>query len=91
MMKQGSRRAHQERCCDEIHCAYRGGDDGSADQILAGITADEELQRQMEAQVALASDAAAHGDVVPVVEGLEIGDRDDDAPPAGEAAAEAAG
>lgn len=91
MMKQGYLRAHQERCFDEIHFAYRGGDEVSADQILAGITADEELQRQMEAQVALASDAAAHGDVVPVVEGLEVGDRDDDAPPAGEAAAEAAG
>lgn len=46
MMKQGYLRAHQERCFDEIQLAYRGGDEVTADQILAGITADEEAQRQ---------------------------------------------
>jgi segregation and condensation protein A len=73
MMKQGYLRAHQEHCFDEIHLVYRGGDEVSADQILAGITADEELQRRKDAEAAAATEAAAHGDLVPVVEGLDSG------------------
>ena len=46
MMKQGYLRAHQEHCFGEIHLAYKGGEDVSADQILAGIEAEEERQRQ---------------------------------------------
>lgn len=54
MMKQGYLRATQERCFGEIHLAYRGGDDVSVDQVLAGITADEERQRAQEAAAAAA-------------------------------------
>lgn len=57
MMKQGYLRAHQERCFDEIVLAYKGGDDVTADQILAGIAADE--QRQAAAAAALADDGVA--------------------------------
>ena len=62
MMKQGYLRAHQEHCFDEIHLVYRGSDEVTADQILAGITADEEMQRQKDAQTAAATEAAANGD-----------------------------
>jgi segregation and condensation protein A len=89
MMKQGYLRAFQDRCFDEIHLAYRGGDEVSADQILAGITADEELQRRKDAEAAAATEAAANGDVVPVVDRLGgdgLGGDD-----VGEAGAEAAG
>lgn len=56
MMKQGYLRAHQEKCFDEIQLAFRGGDDVTADQILAGITADEErLRKQAFAAVAVAA------------------------------------
>lgn len=41
MMKQGYLRAFQEQCFDDIQLAYTGGDEVRADQILAGITADE--------------------------------------------------
>ncbi|MBZ0151786.1 MAG: segregation/condensation protein A [Planctomycetes bacterium] len=56
MMKQGYLRAFQERCFDEIQLAFRGSDEVTADQILAGITADEERERQ---RVAMAAEAAA--------------------------------
>ncbi|MBX3462917.1 MAG: segregation/condensation protein A [Planctomycetes bacterium] len=61
MMKQGYLRAHQEVCFGEIQLAFRGDDDVTADQILAGITADEERQRQREqmAAAALAEPAPA--------------------------------
>lgn len=52
MMKQGYLRAHQENCFDEIQLAFRGGDEVTADQILAGITAEEELQRERDAALA---------------------------------------
>ncbi len=52
MMKQGYLRAHQEQCFGEIHLAYKGGEDVSADQILAGIEAEEERQRQRDAELA---------------------------------------
>ena len=58
MMKQGYLRAHQEKCFDEIVLAYRGGDEVTADEILAGITADEERQK---AQLAAATVATAEG------------------------------
>ena len=41
MMKQGYLRAYQENCFDDISLAYTGGEDVRAEQILAGITADE--------------------------------------------------
>jgi segregation and condensation protein A len=56
MMKQGYLRAFQEKCFGEIHLAYRGDDDVTADRILAGITADEERQRAQEAAAAAAQD-----------------------------------
>ena len=52
MMKQGYLRAHQEHCFGEIHLAYKGGEDVSADQILAGIEAEEERQRQRDNELA---------------------------------------
>ena len=57
MMKQGYLRAHQELCFGEIHLAYKGGDEVTADQILAGITAEEEKQRAKEAAAAMAKAA----------------------------------
>jgi len=54
MMKQGYLRANQEQCFGEIQLAFRGDDDVTADQILAGITAEEEQQRQREQAAALA-------------------------------------
>jgi segregation and condensation protein A len=95
MMKQGYLRAHQEHCFDEIHLVYRGGDEVSADQILAGITADEEVQRRKDAEAAAATEAAAHGDLVPVVEGIDSGyaaelDEGDGDERGGEAAGDAA-
>jgi hypothetical protein len=60
MMKQGYLRAFQENCFDEIHLAFRGGDEVTADQILAGITADEEQQRKRDAALA---EAAGHEDM----------------------------
>lgn len=57
MMKQGYLRASQENCFDEIHLAYRGAEDVTADQILAGIAADEEAQR-LKAEAAADADGA---------------------------------
>jgi segregation and condensation protein A len=48
MMKQGYLRAHQEKCFGEIELVYRGDESVTADQILAGIAADELAQRQRE-------------------------------------------
>ena len=47
MMKQGYLRAAQDNCFDEISLAYIGKDEVTADQILAGISA-EELAQQAE-------------------------------------------
>jgi hypothetical protein len=59
MMKQGYLRAHQENCFDEIHLAFRGSDDVTADQILAGITADEaKLRAEAEADEGIDAGAA---------------------------------
>lgn len=60
MMKQGYLRAHQETCFDEIHLAFRGDDDVTADLILAGITADEERARK-QAEAANAADTSDAG------------------------------
>ncbi len=62
MMKQGYLRAHQERCFGDIHLAFRGSDDVTAEMILAGIAADEEQQRAREAAAAAAVEAAAAGE-----------------------------
>lgn len=65
MMKQGYLRAHQERCFGEIHLVFRGGDEVTADQILAGITAEEELrQRQQEAAAAAVAATEGAGEVI---------------------------
>jgi len=62
MMKQGYLRAHQEKCFDEIVLAYRGGDEVTADEILAGITADEERQKaQVAAATAVVGESTADG------------------------------
>ncbi len=66
MMKQGYLRAHQEQCFGEIQLVYKGGEEVTADQILAGITAEEELLRQ---QAAAAAEAAAAGEDVSVDRG----------------------
>jgi len=47
MMKQGYLRASQDNCFDDISLAYIGKDEVTADQILAGISA-EELEQQEE-------------------------------------------
>ena len=63
MMKQGYLRANQEQCFGEIQLAFRGDDSVTADQILAGITAEEVAQREREAAAAaLTSDAGQAGD-----------------------------
>ncbi|MBL8748077.1 MAG: segregation/condensation protein A [Planctomycetes bacterium] len=63
MMKQGYLRAFQERCFDEIQLAFRGGDEVTADEILAGITADEARQKaQAEAAATVVAEA---GDEAP--------------------------
>lgn len=52
MMKQGYLRMSQEQCFGEIYLAYRGGPDVGADEILAGISADDQAQKLREAAVA---------------------------------------
>jgi segregation and condensation protein A len=60
MMKQGYLRASQEECFGDIQLAFRGDDNVTADMILAGITAEEEQQRQREAAaMVLAEDGGA--------------------------------
>ncbi|MBL8723607.1 MAG: segregation/condensation protein A [Planctomycetes bacterium] len=59
MMKQGYLRAHQEHCFDEIQLAFRGDDSVTADQILAGITAEEQRQEARAAEAAAANFAEA--------------------------------
>ncbi len=56
MMKQGYLRATQDQCFGEIHLAYKGSDDVEADQILAGIAADELKQKEREAALAAGTD-----------------------------------
>lgn len=76
MMKQGYLRAHQENCFDEIQLAFRGGDEVTADQILAGITAEEELQRERDAALA---GAVSHEDLrAQALEANAIGTGEDD-------------
>ncbi len=69
MLKQGYLRVHQETCFGEIHLAYRGDAAVTADQILAGITADEEAQRQREAAAQAAVDGEATTDGESVADG----------------------
>ena len=78
MMKQGYLRAHQEQCFDEIVLAYRGDDAVTADQILAGITADE--QRAAAAAGAVADDASNGDDAMADVDVVAafVGGADDD-------------
>ncbi|MEY4673238.1 MAG: hypothetical protein RL148_1022 [Planctomycetota bacterium] len=54
MMKQGYLRAHQEQCFGDIQLAYRGSEEVTADEILAGISAEEERQLAAEAAAAAA-------------------------------------
>ncbi|MFK7739119.1 MAG: ScpA family protein [Planctomycetota bacterium] len=53
MMKQGYLRAFQENCSDDIQLAYTGGEEVRADQILAGITADELAAQEAQDKVRL--------------------------------------
>lgn len=46
MMKQGYLRAAQDNCFDDISLAYIGKDEVTADQILAGISAEELAQQE---------------------------------------------
>ena len=63
MMKQGYLRAHQEQCFGDIQLAYKGGEEVTADQILAGISAEEEKQRQKEAEEAMRKAAGEGNDI----------------------------
>ena len=60
MMKQGYLRAHQEECFGEIYLAYRGSQEVTADQILAGIAA-EEMRRKEQEEAAALVEAEADG------------------------------
>jgi segregation and condensation protein A len=74
MMKQGYLRASQENCFDEIHLAFKGDDGVTAEQILAGIAADEERQRvQAEALAATGGDDGAVAVIAPEG-GAAVGD-----------------
>lgn len=86
MMKQGYLRAIQEQCFGEIHLAYKGGDDVQADQILAGIAADELKQKERDEALAAGRDPE-DGSIpteqmraIVAAEGGEDGD-DEDGPP----------
>lgn len=46
MMKQGYLRATQEQCFDDISLAYIGKDEVTADQILAGISAEDLAEQE---------------------------------------------
>jgi segregation and condensation protein A len=76
MMKQGYLRAIQEQCFGEIHLAYKGGDDVQADQILAGIVADELKQRERDE--ALAAGRDPEDGSIPTEQMRAIVDADDD-------------
>jgi len=68
MMKQGYLRAYQVECFDDISLAYIGKDEVTADQILAGISAEdlaeqEEQDRARLDDVQRAAEAAAHAEL----------------------------
>jgi len=68
MMKQGYLRAYQVECFDDISLAYIGKDEVTADQILAGISAEdlaeqEEQDRARLEDVQRAAEAAAHAEL----------------------------
>jgi segregation and condensation protein A len=92
MMKQGYLRASQENCFDEIHLAFRGDDAVTADQILAGIAADEERARQLaEAEAAANGDTAAVGAADPGARVAEVATDDLAADTADDGDADSAG
>ena len=76
MMKQGYLRAHQPNCFDEIVLTFRGDDQVTAEQILAGIAIDEERHR---AQQEAAAAAEAAQDVAPRDDGPDGAVREDGA------------
>jgi segregation and condensation protein A len=61
MMKQGYVRAEQEACFGPIRIVWLGSADVTAEQILAGITADEERLRAQESAAAQALAAPPSG------------------------------
>jgi len=70
MMKQGYLRAFQDNCFDDISLAYIGKEDVTADQILAGISAEdlaeqEEQDRERLDRLHEEAEAAANADVEP--------------------------
>ena len=70
LMKQGYLRAFQDNCFDDISLAYIGKDDVTADQILAGISAEalaeqEEQDRERLDRLHEEAEAAANADVEP--------------------------
>ena len=88
MMKQGYLRASQDNCFDDISLAYIGKDEVTADQILAGISAEElaqqaeqdreRLQSVQEEASAAANSAATTSDLgADAVDDLTRGDASD--------------
>lgn len=71
MMKQGYLRAHQELCFGEIQLAYKGGEEVTADQILAGISAEEEQQQRQELAAAQEAGEVPTAAAAPEAEELE--------------------
>lgn len=62
MMKQGYLRASQENCFDEIQLAFKGDPNVTADQIMAGITLEEEREREQIEAARLAAEEAGGSD-----------------------------
>ena len=77
MMKQGYLRAFQENCFDDISLKYTGEDEVTADQILAGITAEEMREDQERAAAEAAEAEGLHEAVEPVVGDAEGGHEDE--------------
>ena len=59
MMKQGYLRATQEQCFDDISLAYIGKDEVTADQILAGISAEDLAEQEAQDRARLEEVEAA--------------------------------
>ena len=62
MMKQGYLRARQDQCFDEILLAYIGKEEVTADQILAGISAEDLAEQEEQDLERLQSEVAAQAE-----------------------------
>ncbi len=74
MMKQGYLRAVQEQCFDEIQLAFKGDPNVSADQIMAGIEADEAAAEERRELAAEAESGDVEDDRDAGVESVESAD-----------------